>query len=163
MPITINLLESEYWRGVCEQGKTEGRTEGESKGRSNLLRRMRVYSYPYHVALALLLLAISGVAIGSNSHTMKLDMLPWKGAELTHWLFFGSLAGLLTVLLAITGIFRYLFPVWALVVLVMMVRGFLLQPYSFAGRDQFYAVLWLIAGSLGAFLASLTLLKGRKR
>jgi len=123
---------------------------------------LRIYSYLYHGLLALLLLAISGVAIGSNTHTLKLEMLPWKGPELSHWLFFGSLAGLITLLLAITGIFRYLFPVWALVVLLMMARGFLLQPYSFSGKDQFYAVLWLIAGAVGAFLASLTLLKRKK-
>jgi len=34
MPITVNLLESEYWRGVYEQGISEGRNQGIAVGRS---------------------------------------------------------------------------------------------------------------------------------
>jgi hypothetical protein len=90
-------------------------------------------------------------------------VLPWKGDELEQWLLWGSIAGLLSVILAVTGIFRYLFPVWALVVVVMMIRGYLLQPYSFGGTDPFYQTLWLIGAALLAFFASLTLFGRRKR
>jgi len=42
MPITVNLMESEYWRGVLEkarkQGAAEGLAEGLAEGRSELLR-----------------------------------------------------------------------------------------------------------------------------
>ena len=90
-------------------------------------------------------------------------MLPWKGDELIHWVFFGSIAGLLSIVLAVTGIFKYLFPVWTLVIFVLLVRGFLISPYAFAGVDQFYAILALIAGAFGAFLSSLTLFKKKRR
>lgn len=124
---------------------------------------LRVYSYLYHLVLCLFLLGISVVAM-STSNTLKLNMLPWTGSDLTTWLLWGSLAGLISLVLAITGIFRFLFPLWTLVVFGFMVWGFLLRPYTFEGRLAFYNVLWLIAGALVAFLASLTLLRaGRTR
>jgi hypothetical protein len=100
----------------------------------------------------------------STSNTLKLTMLPWTGADLTSWLLWGSLAGLISLVLAVTGVFRFLFPLWTLTVFVLMVRGFILKPYTFEGKLAFYNVLWLLAGALIAFLASLTLLRaGRPR
>ena len=124
---------------------------------------LRVYSYLYHLVLCLFLLGISVVAL-STSTTLKLTMLPWTGSDLTGWLLWGSLFGLVSLILAVSGIFRFLFPLWSLAVLVLMVRGFLLSGYSFEGTSDFYNALWLIAGSLLAFLASLTLFRpGRSR
>ena len=124
---------------------------------------LRLYSYLYHLILALILLAISGVAIASDIHMLNLAMFPWRGDQLIHWVFYGSLAGLAAIALAVTGVFRYLFPVWTLIVFGMMARGFLFLPYAFTGKDEFYAVLALIAGALGAFLGSLTLFKSERR
>ena len=124
---------------------------------------LRLYSYLYHLVLALVLFAISGVAIASDVHTLNLGMFPWKGDQLIHWVFYGSIAGLAATALAMTGIFRYLFPFWTLAVLMMMARGFLILPYTFTGRDEFHAVLMLIAGAFGAFLGSLTLFKSDRR
>ena len=124
---------------------------------------LRLYSYLYHTVLALFLLALSSVALIS-SNQLKLPMLPWSGPDLNYWLLWGSLLGILSVILAVTGIFRYLFPVWCLVVLGLMVRGYILTPYPFASKDAFYSSLWIIAGAFLAFLASLTLLRfGRPR
>jgi hypothetical protein len=122
---------------------------------------LRVYSYLYHLVLCLFLLGLSLVAV-STSNTLKLTMLPWTGAELTTWLLWGSLAGLISLILAITGTFRFLFPIWTLTVFVLMVRGYLLKGYTFENKAAFYSVLWLIAGALLAFLASLTLLSVRR-
>lgn len=123
---------------------------------------LRFYSYIYHLALALFLLGLSIVALIS-SNTLRLPMLPWSGSELNQWLLWGSLLGIVSVVLAVTGIFRFLFPLWALVVLILMVRGYLLQPYPFSGPDAFTQALWLIAGALLAFIASLTLFRIRPR
>ena len=123
---------------------------------------LRVYSYLYHSILCLFLLGISTVATMSNN-TLQLEMLPWKGDDLVQWLLWASLAGIVTIILAVTGIFRYLFSLWALLVVVMLIRGYLLQPYTFEGRDPFYQTLWLIAGALVAFLASLTLFRPKRR
>jgi hypothetical protein len=120
---------------------------------------LRVYSYLYHLVLCLFLLGISVVAM-STSNTLKLSMLPWTGAELTTWLLWGSLAGLISIILAVTGTFRFLFPLWTLIVFVLMFRGFILRPYTFEGKLAFYNVMWILGGAFVAFLASLTLLRG---
>ena len=88
-----------------------------------------------------------------------MPMLPWSGSELLSWLLWGILAGIVSIVLAITGVFRFLFPIWTLVVLILMVQGFILKPYTFEGKPDFYQVLWLIAGAVLAFLGSLTLLR----
>ena len=106
---------------------------------------------------------MSGLAKASDAHNLSLSVLPWKGDELIAWIFYGSLAGLISLVLAVLGIFRYLFPVWTLIVAIFMVRGFLLQGYVFTGKSEFYAVLALIAGAIGAFLGSLTLFKKSTR
>src|SRR4051812_46648 len=108
---------------------------------------LRLYSYLYHCILALFLLGISVVAMSSEAHSLSLSMLPWKGDELVHWLLAGSLFGLLSIVLAITGIFRGLFPLWALIVFLTMVWGFIIRPYGFSDTHEFYSVLWLIGGA----------------
>jgi hypothetical protein len=123
---------------------------------------LRVYSYLYHLVLCLFLLGLCIVAKNSAT-TLKLSMLPWSGSELTTWLLWGSIVGLLSIVLAITGVFRFLFPLWTLIVLVLMFQGFLVKPYTFEGKPAFYNTLWLIAGAALAFLASLTLFRSRRR
>jgi hypothetical protein len=124
---------------------------------------LRVYSYLYHLILSVFLLGISGIVLASGNHNLQMPMLPWEGDQLTQWLFWGSLLGLLSVILAVTGLFRYLFPLWTLVVLVMMARGFLIGPYHFGGPDSFYRTLLLIFGALLAFVGSLTVFRTRSR
>lgn len=126
-------------------------------------RLLRVYSYLYHLILALFLLGISAVAMLS-SNSLQIPILPWTGDELNRWLFWGSMFGIATIILAVTGIFRFLFPLWCLAVLVLLVRGYMLTPVPFSGgREDFNQALWLMAGALLAFLASLTLFRAQRR
>jgi hypothetical protein len=67
------------------------------------------------------------------------------------------------VILAITGKLRWLFPLWAGFVLVMMFRGFFLSSYSFADAGEFKFDVWLTAGALLAFLVSLSLFGRAKK
>ena len=122
---------------------------------------LRVYSYLYHLILCLFLLGLSIVAM-SSSTVLKMPMLPWSGSELMSWLTWGSLFGLISIALAVTGIFRFLFPLWTLAVLVLMFRGYFVKSYTFDGKSEFYITLWLVGGALLAFLASLTLLGLRR-
>ena len=124
---------------------------------------LRVYSYLYHLILSVFLLGISGIVLASGNHNLQMPMLPWEGDLLTKWLFWGSLVGLLSVILAVTGLFQYLFPLWTLVVFVMMTRGFLIGPYHFGSPDSFYVAVLLIIGALLAFLGSLTVFRARAR
>jgi hypothetical protein len=122
---------------------------------------LRVYSYLYHLVLCLFLMGVAVVAITSPSK-LNLTMLPWSGSDLTTWLLWGGLAGLISIILAVTGVFRFLFPLWTLAVLLLMVQGFLIKPYTFEDKTSFYNVLWILAGALLAFLASLTLFRSTR-
>jgi hypothetical protein len=114
---------------------------------------MRVFSYLFHGLLALFLLAISAMAL-SSGQILHLEMLPWHGQSLSYWLLFSAIVGLVALILAIMRTWRLLFVLWSLAVLVVMVRGFFLGPYEFAGRPEFYRALYLSAGALIAALGA---------
>jgi hypothetical protein len=121
-----------------------------------------VYSYLFHFLLSLFLFGIGIIAKLSDGR-LTLPMLPWTGESLVTWVLWGGLAGILSVVLAVAGIFRLFFPLWSLTVLVLLVRGYFLQPYSFGGETEFQRVLWLSGGALLAFLGSLTVFGSRKK
>ena len=122
---------------------------------------LRIYSYLYHLVLSLVLLAIAIVTMAGGVHNLNLPMLPWKGAELTQWVLGLAIAGLVSTVLAMTGIFRFLFPIWCLAVFVLMARGFFLSLYVYDGESHFRWVVALFVGAFGAFLASLQLFKSK--
>jgi hypothetical protein len=106
--------------------------------------------------MALFLLGVAVVALLSSS-TLRMPILPWSGDTAVQWLLWGAVFGLLSIALAVTGIFRYLFPLWAFAVLAILVRGYVLQPIPFANQDEFQTAMLITVGALIAFLASLTL------
>jgi hypothetical protein len=73
-----------------------------------------------------------------------------------------GIAGLLATLLAITRTFKYLFPVWAAIVLYLMVRGYIFSPYSFPNADALKTALWLILAAVIALVGALWTLKPRR-
>jgi hypothetical protein len=92
---------------------------------------VRYYSYLFHGILALFLIAVSGIALATDPSSLRLDMLPWAGTTLTYVVFFCGLFGLATVALAIFRKLPVLFFVWALVVVIMMLKGYLFSGYDF--------------------------------
>jgi len=123
---------------------------------------LRLVAYLYHLVFAVYLLGISVVALLS-SNTLRMPFLPWSGEALTGWLIGGALIGILSIILAVTNIFRFLFPLWAFAMLAVLVRGFFLRPYAFDDRASFEQILYLTLGALVAFLISLTLFAPAKR
>ncbi len=122
---------------------------------------LRVYSYLFNLILCLFLLGVGLIA--SASHTIpKLGMLPFTDENMNRGVITLAIVGLVCTLLAATGIFRYLFPIWTAVVLFLMVKGFIFSHYTFANEAGFKVALWLTFGALVAFLGSLWVLK-RKR
>ena len=120
-------------------------------------------SYVFHGLLCLTLFAVSSVSLAGGAQSLHLDMLPWTGSTLLYALLFGSLAGLVTVLLAIKGTWRPLFFVWSLVVAVLLLKGYIFSGYRFS-PGEFGPVVLLIVGSwialLGSFARMLRQLKG---
>jgi hypothetical protein len=130
--------------------------------RNALLWLLRVYAYVFHLFLSLFLVGAGIVALtGQNSLT--LGMLPWQGAALTRAIVILGAVGIVCVALAVTGIARWIFTLWALVVLGMLCRGFFVSTYSFSSASEFRTALWLTIGALVAFLASLSLFGLRRR
>lgn len=125
--------------------------------RNALLLLLRVCGYIYHLILCLFLLGLGILGPASGQNNLKLGMLPWEGAALTRAVTILGAVGIVCILLAITGKLRWLFPIWALFVFVMMFRGFFLSSYSFADAGQFKFDVWLTAGALVVFLISLSL------
>jgi hypothetical protein len=113
----------------------------------------RIYSYLYHLILALLLLGIAVVAILSHSK-LNLAMLPWTGDALIRWLLIAALVGLLSIVLAWMSKLRFLFLLYSLAVLIMMVRGYFLGGYAFSGKDEFRMAVYLTVGALVAIIGA---------
>ncbi|MGP8246123.1 MAG: hypothetical protein ACLQVN_16585 [Bryobacteraceae bacterium] len=111
---------------------------------------VRIFSYLFHLVLTLFLLVVASLAMTSPTVFLRLDMLPWTGTALVHWVFFGSLFGLLSVLLAVAGKLRWLFLVWTLAVLVFLAKGYVFSGYRFTSGGAVLAAC-VVCGSLVAF------------
>ena len=123
---------------------------------------LRVFCYLFHTILCLVLIALGVVAVRSGVTDMKLETLPWQGAELNHWLIIMGAIGLLCVILAVTGKARFLLALWSIYVLGILVRGVFFNPtVSFSGSEDFHNWLWLIGGAGIAFIGSLTTPRAR--
>ena len=105
------------------------------------------YSYIFHFVLALFLAAVGGLALGTTPQSLHLEMLPWTGTTLASVVFFGAILGLVSILLAVSGRLRVLFFLWALIVTVMMLKGYFFSGYRFEPGNVRTAV-YLVAGCL---------------
>jgi hypothetical protein len=110
-------------------------------------------SYVFHGLLCLMLIVLSCLAMIAGAQTLQLGMLPWTGSTLLYVLFFGALAGLATVLLAIKGTWRPLFFVWSLVVMLLLVKGYVFSGYHF-GPGEYRTAGFLIVGSAIALVGA---------
>jgi hypothetical protein len=108
-------------------------------------------SYLFHLLLSLLLLLLAGIALLSDTHSLRLNMLPWKDEQLAWWLFGSATFGIISVILAIRGKLRFLFVLWSLAVAVMLVRGYFLSPYVFEAGEFRIAVYLTGAAILAVF------------
>ena len=132
----------------------------------DVIRALSIFlSYVFHGLLCLILFAVTSVAIAGGGQTLHLGMLPWTGSTLLYALLFGSLAGLVTVVLAINGRWRPLFFVWSLAVAVLLLKGYIFSGYRFS-PGEFGPVMCLIVGSwialLGSFARMVRQLRARR-
>lgn len=116
--------------------------------------------YVYHGLLCLAILAMSALTLAAGAPTLQLGMLPWTGSTLLYVMLGGSLAGLLSLLLAIRGVMRPLFFVWSLVVTVLLVKGYIFSGYHFS-PGGFRTAVYLIVGSIVALLGAWARMSGK--
>ena len=122
---------------------------------------LRVYAYCFQLLLALFLIGISTVALTSGTN-LTLGMLPWQGATLTSASLLLGLVGFVCIVMAVTGFVRWLFPLWTLIALILMLRGFFLSSYTFPSAGDFRSAVWFSIAAFVAFIGSLSLF-GRRR
>jgi hypothetical protein len=108
---------------------------------------LRYFSYVFHGLLAVILLAVSGIALGTAPASLRLGMLPWTGSTLAYVVFFASLFGLATVILALLRKLPALLFVWSLAVTVMLIKGYVFSGYGF-DRGGWLTALLLVVASL---------------
>jgi hypothetical protein len=123
---------------------------------------LRIYSYAYHLGVSLFLVVVGAIALLSENVTFQLRVLPWGEPTLNYVVLPGGVVGLLSLALVVAGKVRFLFPVWALVVLIMMVRGFFLAPYAFRSAGDFWWAVWLTLGAVGALIGALIAARRRR-
>ena len=114
---------------------------------------LRFVTYVFQALFCLGLLALSVLAFVAGADSLHLGMLPWTGTTLLYILFFGSLAGLLLLALALRGSLRWLFFLWCLAIAVMVAKFYFLSGYRFASGELDTALFMLI-GSVVSVLGS---------
>jgi len=119
---------------------------------------LRLYSYAFELLLSLIALVL-GIIGATHGNNLSFEILPWTGASLTYWLTGLGLIGLACTILAVMGRLRFLFPLWALFVVVMLFRGYMFSSYTFSGSQGFEQAVGFFLGAILAFLGSLTVLR----
>lgn len=115
---------------------------------------VRIFSYLFHLILGLFLLIVGAFGLLGSNKTLRMPVLPWDDPALTYWVFFGSLAGLVCLVLAVTGKLRLPFRLWTIVVFLLVVRGFFLSGYYLG--DFFLNAVLLTLGAMLAVYGSWT-------
>ncbi|MGA2183402.1 MAG: hypothetical protein ABSH47_10260 [Bryobacteraceae bacterium] len=116
----------------------------------------------YELLISLAALGLAWLALSSGLH-MRLPMFHAEGPRLTGWLLTSGIVGVVTVLLAVTGVARWPLSLWALVVFVVLFRAYFLSAYTFSGASGFWGAVCFTGGALVAFASSLVPARSRGR
>jgi hypothetical protein len=120
---------------------------------------LRIFSFVYHLPVAIFLFALGVFAILDNAKNLKFPLLPWTGMPLAYWMAGIGLIGLLSIILAILRRARILFVLYALCLLGLMLNAFLGRTYD--GMDEFRTMAWLTFGALIALAGAITHARSR--
>jgi len=115
-----------------------------------------MFSYVFHLVLSVFLLGIGLIGkMSTGTASFYTPLLPGDTDRQAGYAVWLGLAGLISVLLAMTGRFRPLLVVWAFAAMVLYFRGFFWGTYTYSGRDEFESALWYFGGTVLAFIGSL--------
>jgi hypothetical protein len=103
-----------------------------------------------------------GIVSASSSTPLHLDQIGLSPDNALMGVFALGIVGLFSTLLALFGVFRYLFPLWAAFVVWLMIKGFFLSAATFSGPANFRWAILLTLASLLAFVGSLSALRSRR-
>ena len=123
---------------------------------------LRLFSYLFHLVLSVFLLGAASISAATRQ-PLNLRMLPFAEDQMLSGVFTLGILGLVATLLAFTRSFRFIFAIWAAVVLYLAVRGFFFSPYTLPNPTTFKMALWLTLGALLAFFGAVLVVKARRR
>jgi hypothetical protein len=123
---------------------------------------LRFYSYLFHLAVSFFFLGL-GVVSATSSVPLHLDPIGLPPEKATVGVFVLAILGFVSTVLAFTGTFRWLFPLWAAFVVWLMIKGFFLSALTFSDASSFEWALLITVCAIVAFFGSLGTLKGRGR
>lgn len=115
---------------------------------------LRSYSYLFHVAVSGFFLGL-GIVSAVTSTPLHLDAIGFAPQNALAGVFLLGTTGMLCTVLAFTGILRIPFPIWAALVIWLMIKGFFLSSVTFSGPASFRCAILLTAGAIVAFLGAL--------
>ncbi len=130
-----------------------------------LLREvLRIYSYTFETVLCAGGLAVSVFVLRSRNVSLSLSWLPWTGPEQLRWILGLSMAGLVAVALAVSGITRWLLVLFSAAAVSILAKGlFLNTQYAFSGGGDVRNAVLVILGAVLAFLGAWFAPKRRAR
>lgn len=122
---------------------------------------LRFYGYLFHLAISLFFLFLGAVSL-AYSAPLHLDMIGLSDRNALFGVFVLGIVGLVSTLLALTGTFRLLFPLWAAFIVWLMVKGFFLSTMKFSGPAGFGWAALLTIGGVAAFIGAAWTLRRRR-
>jgi hypothetical protein len=123
---------------------------------------LRFYSYLFHLGVSFFFLAL-GIVSATSATPIHLDAFGLPPDKALLRVFALGIVGLFSTVLAFTGTFRLLFPLWAAFIAWLMVKGFFLSSFAFDGPAEFRSAILITLGAVVAFFGALWVLKPRSR
>ena len=115
---------------------------------------LRLYSYAFETALCGAGLLLGVFTLASSNVDVRVPWLPWTGAAQMQWIVGLSIAGIISVALALFGMMRTLLFLFSAVVVAILVRGLFSTQYTFSGTSEARNALLLILGALVAMIGA---------
>ncbi|HEX6545080.1 MAG TPA: hypothetical protein VF023_02155 [Bryobacteraceae bacterium] len=122
---------------------------------------LRFYSYVFHLAVSFFFLFLGAVSI-TYSAPLHLDAIGLSDRNALFGVFILGIVGLFSTLLALTGTFRLLFPLWAAFIVWLMIKGFFLSTMTFSGPSGFGWAVLCTLGGIAAFIGAAWTLRRRR-
>jgi hypothetical protein len=122
---------------------------------------LRLYSYLFHLAISFFFLFLGAVSF-VYSAPLHLDAIGLSDRNALFGVLVLGIVGLVSTLLALTGTFRLLFPLWAAFVVWLLIKGFFLSTMKFSGPAGFgWAAIWTLGG-IAALIGAVWTLRRRR-
>ena len=123
---------------------------------------LRIFSYLFHLAVSFFFLGL-GIVSAVTSTPLHLDAIGLSPEKATLGVFAIGIVGIFSTLLALFGIFKYLFPLWAVFVVWLLVKAFFLSAATFSGPASFRLAALITFGAVLALIGAIWTLRSRAR